>query len=68
MNGINTKADLNIIPLGSYDCLIGMDWLDKHHVVMDYYNKSFTFLAEEGKLRIVHGIPRVVILREVSAL
>jgi hypothetical protein len=29
MNGLNTKVDLNIIPLGSYDCLIGMDWLDK---------------------------------------
>ena len=25
MNGLNTKADLNILPLGSYDCLIGMD-------------------------------------------
>jgi hypothetical protein len=28
MNGLNTKVDLNIISLGSYDCLIGMDWLD----------------------------------------
>ena len=25
MNGLNTKVDVNIIPLGSYDCLIGMD-------------------------------------------
>jgi hypothetical protein len=31
MNGLNTKVDVNIIPLGSYDCLIGMDWLEKHH-------------------------------------
>jgi hypothetical protein len=29
MNGINTKEDLNIIPLGYYDYLIGMDWLEK---------------------------------------
>jgi hypothetical protein len=28
MNGLSTKANLNIFPLGSYDCLIGMDWLD----------------------------------------
>jgi hypothetical protein len=28
MNGLRTKVDLNIIPLGSYYCLIGMDWLD----------------------------------------
>jgi predicted aspartyl protease len=51
MNGVNTKADLNIIPLGSYDCLIGMDWLDKHHVVLDCYNKAFTCLDEEGNSR-----------------
>jgi hypothetical protein len=28
MNGPRKKYDLNIIPLGLYDCLIGMDWLD----------------------------------------
>ena len=28
MNGMKTFVDLNIIPLGSYDVLIGMDWLD----------------------------------------
>jgi hypothetical protein len=25
MNGLNTRVYLNILPLGSYDCLIGMD-------------------------------------------
>jgi hypothetical protein len=35
MNGLSTKADLNILPLGSYDCLIGMDWLYQHHVILD---------------------------------
>jgi hypothetical protein len=29
MNGLNTKVDVNIIPLGSYDYLISMDWLEK---------------------------------------
>jgi hypothetical protein len=28
MKGMSTKDELNILPLGSYDCLIGMDWLD----------------------------------------
>ena len=68
MNGLSTREDLNIIPLGSYDCLISMDWLDQHHVVLDYYNKDFTFLDAEGNLRTVQGIPRVVTIREVSAL
>jgi hypothetical protein len=51
MNGLNTKADLNILPLGSYDYLIGMDWLDQHHTLLDCHNKAFTCLDEEGKLR-----------------
>ena len=27
MNGLITCVDLNVLPLGSYDVLIGMDWL-----------------------------------------
>ena len=49
MNGLNTFSYLNIIPLGFYDVLIGMDWLDTHQVVLDCYNKTFTYLNEEGK-------------------
>ena len=49
LNGVNTSVDLNIIPLGSYDILIGMDWLDKHHVVLDYHSNTFTCLDGDGK-------------------
>jgi hypothetical protein len=48
MNGLSTREDLNILPLGSYDCLIGMDWLDQHHAILDCHNKAFTCLDEEG--------------------
>jgi hypothetical protein len=68
MNGLGTREDLNIIPLGSYDFLIGMDWLDKNHSILYCYNKAFTCLDEEGNLRTVQGIPRAVTIREVSAL
>jgi hypothetical protein len=68
MNGLNTREDLNILPLGSYDYLIGMDWLDQHHVILDYHKKEFNFLDEEGNLRRVQGIPRAVTIREISAL
>jgi hypothetical protein len=42
MNGMSTKEDLNIFPLGSYEYLVGMDWLDQHHGILDCYNKAFT--------------------------
>jgi hypothetical protein len=59
-NGLSTKAELKILPLGSYDCLIGMDWLDQHHAILDCRNKAFTCLDKEGNRRTVQGIPRVV--------
>jgi hypothetical protein len=68
INGLDTRAYLNILSLGSYDCLIGMDLLDQHHAILDYHNKEFTFLDEEGSLRKVQGIPRVVTIREILAL
>ena len=68
MNGLNTKVDVNIIPLGSYGCLIGMDWLEKHHVVLDCYNNKIIGLDEEWKQGKIQGIPRVVIVTEMLAM
>jgi hypothetical protein len=68
MNGLSTRDELNILPLGSYDCLIGMDWLDQHHAILDCRNKAFTCLDEEGNQRTVQGIPRAVTVREISAM
>jgi hypothetical protein len=68
MNGLNIKVDLNIFPLGSYDCLIGMDWLDQHHAILECHNKGFTFLDGEGNPRKIHGIPREITIREISAM
>jgi hypothetical protein len=68
MNGLSTKADLNILPLGSYEFLIGMDWLDQHHAILDYRNKTFTFLDEEGNHKIFQGISREVTVQEISAM
>ena len=42
MNDFNTHVDLNILPLGSYDMLIGMDWLEKHRVILNCVDKTFT--------------------------
>jgi hypothetical protein len=63
MNGLKTKENLNILPLGSYDCLIGMDCLDQHHAIIDYHNKAFTFLYVEGNLSIVQGILREITVK-----
>jgi hypothetical protein len=68
MKGMSTKAELNILPLGSYDCLIGMDWLDQHQALLDCHNKRFTCLNEEGNQVTVQVIPRAMAVREISAM
>jgi hypothetical protein len=68
MKGIRTKAELNILPLGSYDFLIGMDWLDQHHALLEFHNKRFTCLNEEGNHVTVQGIPKAMVVREISAM
>jgi hypothetical protein len=68
LNGVSTNVDINIIPLGYHDILIGMYWLDQHHVVLDFHNKTFTCLVEEGKQSTVKGIPRPISISEISSL
>jgi hypothetical protein len=60
MNGMCTKDDLNILSFRSYVFLIGMDWLDQHHAILDHHNKAFTCLDEERNMKTVQGIPREV--------
>ena len=41
MNGLITCEDMNVFPLGSYDVLIGMDWLEAHREKLDCYHTTF---------------------------
>eukprot|EP00253_Pinus_taeda_P006325 PITA_06325 len=41
--GQPVTADVNVLPLGSYDILIGMDWLEKHWSLVDCKTKIIYF-------------------------
>ena len=68
MNGLITYVDMNVLLLGSYDVLSGMDWLEYHRVKLDCYNKNFECMDEEGNPGIVRGIPKVISVRQISAM
>ena len=63
-----TCVDMNLLPLGSYDVLIGMDCLEAHRVKLDYYNNTFECMDEEGNPIVVRGIPKVIFVRHISAM
>ena len=68
MNGFPTKVNLNILPLGSYDVLIGMDWQEQNHVMLDFLHKSMLCTDRQGNQVKVQGIPKKVSVRKISSL
>jgi hypothetical protein len=42
--------------------------LDQHNALLDCRNKEFTCLNEEGNRKTVQGIPRAVVVREISTM
>ena len=68
MNQFETSVKLNVLSLGSYDMLIGMEWLEKHKVVLNCFDKTFTCVNNEGETVTITGIPRKTTIRQISAL
>ena len=68
LNNSPPKIDLNILPLGSYDVLIGMDRLEQHHVMLDCLHKSILCIYSQGNQEKIQGIPKKVSVRKTSDL
>jgi hypothetical protein len=67
MSGLHTQETLNILPLGSYDVLLGMDWL-AHKEKLNCYEKTLECEDEEGNARVLQGIQKPVSVRQISTL
>ena len=65
---MDTSVNLNILPIGSYDIFIGMDWLESHKDVIDYLHKIFSSVDEEDKYHTMNAIYRHLSTRKISAL
>lgn len=48
MSDLLTWATLNMWPLGSYDMLIGMDWVVSYKEKLDCCNKTFECTYDKG--------------------
>jgi hypothetical protein len=68
MDGLPAQDTLNILPLGSYDVLIGMDWLDAHKTKLECYHKTLECVNEEGRKVTLQGIQKPVSVRQISSL
>jgi hypothetical protein len=68
LDGQKIRTNLNILPLGSYDMIIGMDWLEQHKEILDYFTKILSYRDDFGIVRIAQGIPKPVSISQVSAM
>eukprot|EP00253_Pinus_taeda_P014569 PITA_14569 len=60
-------ADLNVLPLGSYDVLIGMDWLEKNWSLVDCKTKIIYYRDESGARQEMQGIKRPIQVQPITA-
>jgi hypothetical protein len=49
MGGLPTLATLNVLTLGYYDLLIGMDWLASYKTKLHCYHKTLECVNKEGR-------------------
>ena len=47
MSQFKTQVKLNVLSLGYYDVLVGMDWMERHQVVLNCFEKNFTCLNDK---------------------
>jgi hypothetical protein len=58
----------NILPVGSYDLLIGMDWLASQKTKLDCYSKTLECENEEGRRVTLQGIQNPILVTQISSL
>lgn len=49
LNGMSTSTHLNVLLLGSYTMILGLDWLYFHKTKVDFYDKVFECLDDNGE-------------------
>lgn len=64
---LSTSVNLRVLPLGTYDIVLGMDWLESHSTVLNCRDKSIKCVDDFGTAKTVTGIKRPISLRIISA-
>jgi len=66
--GMPISTHLNVLPFGSFNILLGMDWLYLHRTNVDCYDKAIECLDDNGEQRILQGKKKATLARMVIAM
>lgn len=51
------QSDFRVMPLGSFDVVIGMDWLAAHSSMQVHWQEKLLAIPYQGKLTVLQGLP-----------
>jgi hypothetical protein len=63
-----TRLKVYVTALGTYDLIIGMDWLEAHRAMVDCFAKRVLCVDDEGRSVEIHGVRRCVSLCFISTM
>jgi uncharacterized protein YqfA (UPF0365 family) len=63
-----TRLKVYVIALGTYDLIIGIDWLEAHRAMVDCFAKRVLCVDNEGRSVEIHDVQRKVSLRFISTM
>ena len=59
---------MNVFPIGSYDPIIGMDWLENYKLILNCFDKTFTYVSGDQIIRKIEGAIKPVSVRKISSM
>ena len=65
---LEVTIDLVILDILSFEVIVGMDWLDWHHAVLDFYLKEVTFQTSFGSYLSFYGDKRLTFIPLIQNL
>ena len=62
IGGLEVTMDLVLLDISSFDVIVGMDWLTRHHAVLDCYLKKVTFQTSSSSYMSFYGDRRLTFI------
>jgi hypothetical protein len=63
-----SRLKVYVTALGTYDLIIGMDWLESHRAMVDFFAKRELCFDDEGRSVKIHGVQSKVSLHFISTI
>ena len=59
---------MNVLPLGSYSMILGMDWMYIHRIKVECYEKAIECMDDNGEQRVLQGKKKETSIRVVTSM